>query len=70
MADLFRCVLRVQGGIDAATGWLVGAAVALALVLFAAWLLRARPFAPTLAKFRQLKPLGKVAAICVFCALV
>ena len=60
----------LQGALDAATAVLVGAAVALALVLFAACLRRAWPFAPALAQFRRLQPVGKVAAICVFCALV
>ena len=70
MAEIFEYVLHVQSGIDAAAWWLVAAAAVLALVLFAACLRRAWPFAPALAQFRRLQPVGKVAAICVFCALV
>ena len=69
MADLFRCVLRVQGGIDAATGWLVVAAAAFAFVL-AVWRLREAGAFAALGWFGRLKPLGKFAAIAVFCALV
>ena len=65
MAEVFKYALRIQGGIDAATAWLVAAAAVLALAL----LVNPVTLRPAQERFRRRSVLGKVATVAVFCAL-